>query len=100
MTCLGPSQSITTHLRGSIQLRYGGGSSARFVRLIASMVMRRKKCGGTASDDSMPAGWVTPPPFIVVCNTYEPAKKRTKVTPVTRTSPAIAGSLPIGCSMP
>ena len=63
------------------------------MRLIASMVVCLKKCGGTASDDSIP-------PRIVVCITKEPAWKRTKVAPVTRTSPAIAGLEPVGCSMP
>ena len=64
-TCFGPSQSSTTHLEGTIQLRLGGGRSARLARESASMVMPEKKWGGTASDDSMP-------PRIVVCSTLLP----------------------------
>ena len=102
MTCFGPSQSSTTHLDGMIQLRLGGGRSARLARESASMVMPEKKWGGTASDDSMP-------PRIVVCSTLLAPQllplsavrwNRTKVVPETRTSPAMAGLEPVGCSIP
>ena len=59
---------MTTHLLGLIQSRLGAGRLARLVRDIASMVVFEKKCGGTASDESMP-------PSMVVLSTNEPVWK-------------------------
>ena len=96
MGCFGPSQSHTTHLARVIQLRFGGGSDARFSRDTWSMVICEKKAGWTASADSIP------PRIKVLTTTELPplAWKRRNVTRATRNSPAMAGSDPIGNSVP
>ena len=57
ITCFGPSQSITPHLVGTIQLRLGPLRLARLALEAASMVVSLKKSGGTPSDESRVPCW-------------------------------------------